>query len=355
MNSWLTRSTVALRIGLLGVLLLGIGITPAWAGCPELLMLGGVLPRTQTTPAQARYWGKTVGLDGFLLNYVMADWQDDVGASPNPVWVRARNFQALYSSYGAGSNFVKVAFFSQHDWRQPAQNEKIVENFAHAAALARYAGFKGVALDLEPYVATWGGSAGGPGLSSTVQEVGAQIGQAMHDAYPGMTLVLLPDVLLEIGYEKAQPGWAAAHHGGYGLALPFVQGLLSVPWSHAVVATEQTYNSHSPAFAPIVQQASGNYTQMIGTNAAKWMDFNIAPGLWPLGHSVTDKSARFSPGEFEQRLQAAFAAAKRYVWIFGDASAWQTDGPYGPGPVVANFPQYLAAIRQARVSCTPHS
>lgn len=104
-------------------------------------------------------------------------------------------------------------------------NAQLVENFANGAVLAKYAGFKGVAIDTEPYVPIWGGDAGGLELGPTVYKEGRAIGLAMHQAYPAMTLFLIQDALY----------WANRHqgyHGGYGLAVPFLRGLLSAGFSH---------------------------------------------------------------------------------------------------------------------------
>ena len=168
----------------------------ASAACPKVLMFDGVNIRTQNDADQARYWGERVGVQGFFLNNVMAYWQQDVGASPaSSVWQQAKQFQNTYAKYGVEDNFVKVAIWRPHDWRSAERNAALVSHFAHAAALAKYAGFKGVALDFEPYVPIWGGEAGGPERAATVQAEGEAIARAMYQAYPGMTLVLIQDAL----------------------------------------------------------------------------------------------------------------------------------------------------------------
>lgn len=330
----------------------------AAAACPKLLMFDGTNFRTQATAEQAAYWGNNVGVQGFFVNNVMASWQDDVGTqSDSALWQQVSRFQSIYSKYGVTDNFIKVALYKPHDWRDAGENDAVVRHFAHAAALARYVGFKGVALDLEPYKPTW---AAADDLNAVVQEEGAAIGRAMHDAYPDMTLIVIKDVLHEnyphapldqLAAQLGQPPGPAKHfwHGGYALAMPFLRGLLSVDWSHVVIATEETYENSNIEF--VVQQTQKNYTLFAGENAAVGMQLGVAPGLWPLGHSYTDKSVRNSPAVFAQNLQAAFGVAKQYVWIYGYGSAWQTDGPYGAGPVTTDFQAYLDAIHQARASC----
>ena len=332
-------------------------VTPAQSACPKLLMTAGLNIHKQTNPQQAAYWGQTVGVQGFMVNYIVTDWQTDVGTNPdNGTWKLLRRFQSIYSQHGVTDNFIKIGLYRGHDWHDAKQNQKATRNLAHAAALARYAGLKGLALDLEPYKPTWGGSAGGPELAKRVEAEGRKMGQAMHDAYPGMTLIVLPDVLRQVEHEKkASRDRGDKHHNGYGLSAPFVRGLLSIPWARVVIGTEFTYSAHAERIPLFMRQAAARYRDD-GPRAhdAAMADFSIAPGLWPLGPTARDKSARFSPAEFRQRLQVAFDTSKQYVWIYGSNSAWQKDGPLGPvpGPVATSFQQFLDAIHQVRANCS---
>lgn len=325
---------------------------PAWAAtsCPKLLMTAGLDVHKQVNPRQAAYWGETVGAQGFMVNYIATDWQTDVGTDPDSsTWKLARRFQSLYSKHGVTDNFIKIGLYRGLDWRDAGKNRKATRNLAHAAALARYAGMKGLALDLEPYKPSWNDSAGGPELAQRVEAEGRTMGEAMHAAYPGMTLIVLPDVLREVEHEKKSPGGKQR----YLLSAPFVRGLLSIPWTHAVIGTEFTYSAHAERIAPFMQQAAARYRDGPHARDAAMANFSIAPGLWPLGPTSKDKSARFSPAEFRQRLQVAFDTSKQYVWIYGSGSAWQKDGPFGPvpGPVATSFRQFLDAIHQVRANC----
>ncbi len=335
-----------------------LSVAPAWSACPKLLMTAGLNIHKQTNPQQAAYWGETVGAQGFMINYVVTDWQTDVGTNPDSgTWKLLRRFQSMYAQHGVTDNFIKIGLYRGHDWHDAGANRKVTRNLAHAAALARYAGLKGLALDLEPYKPTWGGSAGGPELAELVEDEGRKMGQAMHDAYPDMTLFVLPDVMRETEHEKkASSDWASTHHGGYQLSTAFVRGLLSVPWSHVVIGTEFTYSAHAERIVPYMKEAADRYRDVL-PHDEQTGSFSIAPGLWPLGPTAKDKSARFSPKEFRRRLQVAFDRSQQYVWIYGSGSAWQKDGPFGPvpGPVATSFQQFLDVIHQVRARCSaPH-
>lgn len=306
-------------------------------------MFDGVDPNAQANVTQARYWGRFVGVQGFFLNRIMSTWQSDVGNDPaNPVWQKVRQFQFIYSRHGMVDNFLKVAIWNRHDWRDAAANAQVIENFANGAALAKYAGFKGVALDTEPYVPIWGGDAGGPELAPTVYKVGKAIGRAMHQAYPAMTLFLIDDTLY----------WAnrgETNRGGNALSVPFLRGLFSAGFSHVVIGTELTYDD--PAIATVTEQALGEYRKFFETNGLPPANISIAPGLWPLGRSYQNKSARMSPSQFEELLRAAFSTAPDYVWIYGYGSAWQTGGPYGEAKVTKRFKEYTAVLHRVQAAC----
>jgi hypothetical protein len=344
---------------LLGAIaLLGLAATAAAADCPKLLMFDGTNFRTQATAEQAHYWGDTVGVQGFFVNHVMASWQDDVGTRPDSkLWRQLDRFQSVYASHGVTDNFIKVALYKPVDWGDAGEREQIVRNFSHAAALARHAGLKGIALDLEPYKPTWVDTGD---LSATVQAQGSAIAKAMLAAYPEMTLVVIKDALHQnyphtpldqlVSRFGTDPG-PSRHfwHGGYALAIPFLHGLLSADWAHLVMATEVTYEGSD--MASPVHQTRDNYAVFMGAHHASRSDLSVAPGLWPLGHSYADKSARDTPADFAWHLQSAFGAAKSYVWIYGYGSAWQTGGPYGAAPVTTGFSKYTAAIHAMRASC----
>jgi hypothetical protein len=345
------------------VLLAGPWHVALAAQCPKLLMFDGFDIRTQDNAQQAAYWGRTVGVQGFFLNSVMPHWQKDVGAGPNSeIWQDVAKFQSLYSKEGVTDNFIKVASYKAHDWKNAKANDAAVARFRHAAMLAKYAKLKGVALDLEPYVPIWGGPAAGPGLETTIEQEGRAIGEAMHQAYPDMTLFVLPDVLdqtqryatllqrFKSGVHAMKAAKKMPKYNRYEMAVPFMRGLLSVPWSHVVIGMEQTYSRNADGMGPSVQRTEADFARLMGKSAAS-MHLSGAPGLWPLGPTRTNKAARESPGRFADRLRAAYAAANQYVWIYGHGSAWQTDGPYAPGPVTPEFNQFTDAIHRVETRC----
>lgn len=347
------------------VLLIGAWHSGVAAQCPKLLMFDGINVKTQAGPQQAAYWGRTVGVQGVFVNNVMGYWQADVGTDPgSTLWQQARLFQSNYAKYGATDNFIKVALYKTHDWKSAGQNSAVIAHFAHAAALARYAGFKGIALDLEPYKPTWDDPAGSAGLASTVEQEGRGIGEAMFTAYPDMTLIVMPDVLESSGrYETfKQKLMSGVHqlrsgspnlsrHENYELAVPFLRGLLSVPWKQVVIGLEQTYSRNSNGIANTVPHSRQLYREFMQENSATQTVPGIAAGLWPLGRTSKDKSARETPERFARRLRVAFDASNDYVWIYAKGGTWQADERPNAAPLAPDFRQFVAAIHQVRAGC----
>lgn len=319
---------------LLGVVLCLVFSSCASA-CPKLLY-SALNYNTENNAIDAQYWGKTVGIDGVLVNYLMTYWTTNVGATPNSLWNGAKSFQQTYAQYGVTDNFIKVSIFSNLDWNNQNTVDQYVTDFGNIARLAKYAGFKGIALDLEPYGnSAWGGAAGG--TQQIVQRVAQLIGGAMYRAYPDMTLIIMPDVVYEYGATRD----LFLENGGYEFAVPFVHGLFYQPWKQVVLATEGTYSA-SPA--SIVHWVDVTYSNYDGMFRPGKFPFSVAPGIWPLGNSISDKSARMSADQFQQNLATDYMETSSYVWIFGMGTAWQPDRY---GPVVSNFPEYVNVVKFA--------
>ncbi|HLI16744.1 MAG TPA: hypothetical protein VKV22_00555 [Rhodanobacteraceae bacterium] len=306
------------------------------SACPKLLYMA-INYNTENNPADAQYWGKTVGVQGVFVNYLMTYWTTNVGATPNPLWKSARSFQQTYAKYGVTDNFIKVSIFSDLDWNNQKAINQYVTDFGNLAKLAKYAGFKGIALDLEPYNPAWGELAGGN--SQTVQRAAQLIGRSMQQAYPGMTLIVLPDVVYEYSVTKD----LILETGGYKLAVPFVRGLFQQPWKQVVMATEGTYRASPASIVHWVDVTYSNYKDMFKPGA---FPFSVAPGIWPLGKSGSDKSPVMSVSQFQQNLATDYKVARSYVWIFGMGTAWQPD-KYGP--VAPDFLQYTNVVKNACV------
>lgn len=164
------------------VFALCIVLSSCASACPKLLY-SALNYNTENNAIDAQYWGKTVGINGVLINYLMTYWTTNVGAVPNSLWNGAKSFQQIYAQYGATDNFIKVSILSNLDWNNQNAIDRYVTDFGNIAKLAKYAGFKGIALDLEPYSSAWGGVAGGN--KQVVQKAARLIGGGHVPSLPG--------------------------------------------------------------------------------------------------------------------------------------------------------------------------
>src|SRR5712692_10071402 len=212
--------------------------------CPKILMFDGLDVLTELDEAKAKYWGQVVGVDGFFLNHVMADWTDSVGDDEGgETFRRVRKFQELHSKFGVSDNFIKVAVYKQHDWRDPDAQSRVVSNFRQAAHLARYAGLKGLALDLEDYVGGhWANDPTVPDKADRVYSLGRRIGGAILSDFPDSEIIVLPEVLASTCppySEKVCQNYALCGASGMAWSRQ-ISGSSSLPLSNRMIRASRT-------------------------------------------------------------------------------------------------------------------
>lgn len=339
------RGLAALGLVLGSALAIAAADPPAHR-CPKVLMFDGVHFQVHNDEASARYWGEEVGVDGFLLNHVMPDWDDSVGAEEDSdLHRRLRRFQELYARQGVTENFIKVRLPRQTNWQDADAAERVVENFRLAARLARRAGLRGLALDLEPYArGIWELDPAFPEKPQRAFELGRRIGEAIRSAFPAATLFVFPEVLAMVF-----PPYSPQVRSAYAVAPDFWNGLIQSRFQQLLIGVEKSYQAEHPD--QVAMQVHELYGVNLQSNAVDPKAVSLALGLWPLGKTYTDKRARESPARFQQRLRLAFQEASPYVWIYGQGSAWQKDGPYGQGDVDPAFAEFVGALKEVKAGC----
>ena len=320
------------------------------SACPKILMYDGVAIGKDNNEAKAKYWGETIGVDGFFVNHVFYSWEDSVGDDENSsTYQMVKAFQQLYSKHGVTDNFLKTALYRPHDWKTPAAQDRVVQDFRQAAHLARFAGFKGLALDLEPQVkGFWNVDPTLPDKAARVYTLGQRVGYTVWAEYPEAIVIVLPEVL-----SFTCPRYPQNVCDNYALSARFWDGLLQARLPQVLIATENSYNASRPDNVP--NQVWGVYRPDLQKNGVDLNTVRIALGLWPLGRpekSADDKSARCTPAQFAERLQFASRERSPYIWIYGHGSSWEENGAYGSGPVDPHFDQFVRVLHQFKQSCS---
>jgi hypothetical protein len=320
-----------------------------WAAgaCPKVLMFDGVNVAQRFDLQDAKYWA-SVGIDGFFVGRIINDWTKSAGSNENSdVYRKLQSFQQLYASQGVGYNFLKIALpytGEGHFGWTSAEISVVVERFREAAHLARYAGLMGLALDLEPQQAGfWAVDPSIPNKPAVVRNTGRSIGVAIKQEFPNAQVIVLPEVA----------AYAIAMPKPYALSPLFLEGFAQAHFAELVIAAEHSYGAPTPQ--TVVSGTHRTHDVVLRASGVVPEATTVAIGLWPLGKTYTDKSPHETPASFQKRLELSFAAKQPYVWIYGHGSAWQANGPYGSGPVAANFQQFVAALHRVKAECATGS
>lgn len=241
-------------------------------------------------------------------------------------------------------NFLRVTVTPGNvDWFDDFQ--QVQRNFRVMAELANILGFRGIMLDTEMY---------GDNILFTyprqlyknlhsydeynqqAYQRGRQIMRAMNRGYPGITILLTYSTSL-----AAQRGgeFDGSHHG-YGLLVPFVDGLIAGADENTLIhdGYEGAYQFKSEsefrdAYLLIKEQSlpfSRNpqrYTQKIRAGFGLWLDHACpsGQGLQPGGCS-----GGFTPANFGPLVNVAMQYSERYVWIYSQSINWFTGEGISP-------------------------
>jgi hypothetical protein len=266
--------------------------------------------------------GNVLGVNGFMLAYIGEWWSREADLSKNAE--RLKRLTKLGTTCGIDSNFIKVALGYREipQWDDEEAWAQVAKNFGAIAALARRTGLKGLAIDTENYdTKVWLAEplrfkrASKDTWHAFVRKRGTQVMQAIISAYPGAETILL---------QEGAYWWYQRRERSYELWLEFYNGLASArPTGGLVVATESTYSQTSAtdirAKAREIRDSMSQHVQ----DRNYWNEYgSVAIGVWPLGKSYDDKSARYSVADFMQQFNAAAELSKRYVWIYGHGAAW---------------------------------
>lgn len=328
----------------------------AAAACPKILLVPGVDVDRGNLDRDAAYW-HDVGIDGFLLRNVMESWMSRI--DPDKAR-KVEEFQRTFGQAGISSNFIKVSIFRQglFRWREQGDYQAVVQNFRDAAALAKRAGLKGIALDFEPYGTDhdpehgfWRPEAEVPDKRERVYKMGVAIGAAMREAYPEIELMVVPDASNFVDSDKNPERRAR-----YQLSGVFWDGLVQAHFKHVIVGTESTYRAVD--VMQRVKNVRSYYAGNLQRNGVEPGTFSVAPGLYPLGTPANapqgkGKFAREDAARWRNRLSEALATREEYVWIFELNGAWQEDSPWGKGVLDPQFPAFVQALHAAKATCSP--
>ncbi len=234
-------------------------------------------------------------------------------------------------------NFLRVNVTPGNlDWFE--DHGAVMANLELAARLAKQAGCPGVLFDIEPYQGklwdfreqtrehprSW------DALAAQVRKRGAEAMRAFERGYPGLTVFM--SLAYSMPLHESYGGRNALADSRYGLLAPFLDGMVSVASSKAIIVDghELSYPYRDRAmFAAKADSMRRGVRRLAAQPERYTRRLSVAFGIWldndwrNLGWNAEDPSKNhFTPAAFAVAVQAALDHADRYVWIYTETPRW---------------------------------
>lgn len=269
------------------------------------------------------HWGNDVGIDGFILSYVVHWWSSKTEIFSNLEILKKINITGR--QVGVDRNFLKVALGARELplWTDDAAWDVVLNNFVNIADFIDATGTRGIVIDTEKYNVS---SLYNPRssrflnfdqkfLREKIFQRGREIVLAVTRKNPKIDIILLQ----EGEYYSKINDWQE-----YSLWIELINGMLSVANNNGIVlGLEGTYSvlDELQMIRQVNQVLNGMNESVIDKKF--WTEkCSIAVGMWPLGRTYSDKSSRYSSAQFSKQFYSAVALSSKYVWIYDQGTAW---------------------------------
>lgn len=294
------------------------------ANKPKVLLFSAI--DGQYLSDSLEFWGKDVGVNGFIMAY-FADWWSPKNEIFNKLDL-LKKINAQGRQYDIDSNFIKIALGYRELplWTDDRAWAGVLDNFRNIAELIKQSGTNGIALDTEPYdaslfdtKATRFKSTKRDILKAKVHQRGKEIMQVLTEVFPDIEIIILPEGAF-YWFNPDQGTMASA----FELWIDFFNGMASVKSKKGiVVAGERTYSVTDRNSLDKIYSMINNTMIEHVEDPVFWKErCSIALGMWPLGKEYDNKTARYSPSAFKGQFSQAVALSPKYVWIYGHGASW---------------------------------
>jgi len=271
-------------------------------------------------------WGEKAGINGFMLTHIADWWTPRNQLFENMEILKEMNQKGAL--YGVDRNFIKVAlgYKKLPDWTDDKAWAVVIDNFKNIAELARQTGTRGVALDAEPYEVPFYNSTEAPAkntltdfLKTKIRQRGMQIMEALESVFPEIEIVTFPEGALYWFNPEQGPNPKEAE-----LWIDFFNGLAAGrKKGRIILAAESTYSKTGKDEITKTYNLIDKTMRDHVEDPKFWREkCSLAVGMWPLGKTYTDKSARYSVENFREQFSQSTALSPEYVWIYDHGSAW---------------------------------
>ena len=295
----------------------------AFGRCDELSMPKNILYSASPDEiiADAEAWQER-GIDGFFMSGCVSGWEGNVWATdgdPSTIgesdetFQRAKRATELCEQLGM-ETLALMSFSRLFDWFDDEAWRHTEDNFRQFAIFARETGCKGIVIDAEyvmaQYYFEWDGydydGYNQEDLVEAIRSRMTRVAAAMYDEFPGMALVVMPELEFRLG-THIHTAWIeeAARRDAPG-GVHYCAGYV--------------YRNHTFRYVLGRGWLDNMFVQRMLSKRARryWTKrCGLSPGVWPFGFpEYLGHGPELTPEELRHGLAGSLMIARRYAWVF---------------------------------------
>jgi hypothetical protein len=323
---------------------------------------------TQNNPQQGYFWGRVIGADGMFFQGAPLDQSVGYDTTSKPYQL-AKQFQQFYAPWGASNNLYFINLesgpfnFDGTEWYTTTWPNQMIENVKEAAALAKYAGFVGLAFNFERHDEFWGYDPNLPNKGQLIEQFAQAMGQAILSEFPSANILEFPNCL-SFQNPTTIPA-SERNQNGYYYYPELCYGFVQSQFTDLALGGEDTFFTDAAGDNIVpgdIAQFNFWYPPQLAALGIPANQVTYAPGFWPFGHvyknPVTGQpvtlpnglqqysktaTVNTTPATWLSYISSAYGANLPYTWILDLAWSYELtpNDPFQTGSLDPNFASYI--------------
>jgi hypothetical protein len=322
----------------------------------------------QNNPQQGYYWGRVIGADGIFFQGASLDQPVGYDTTSKPYQL-AKQFQTYYAPWGASNNLYLINLeagplsFSGTEWYTPTWPARMVENVKEATALAKYAGFVGLAFNFERHDQFWDYDPSLPNKGQIIEQFGKDLGHAILSEFPTAQILTMGGCPTFQDPSTIPP--TQRNLNGYYYYPEFCYGFVQSRFAEWGLGDEGTFNTNAAGDNPIpyyFAQFAYYYYPQLAALGVPTSQVTESPGFWPMGHPYKDPvtgkdvilpnglleysktaTVNTTPNTWLAYIDSSFSFKQPFAYIFDLGWSYELtpNDPFQTGPLDPSFPSYI--------------